>query len=180
MAYTCQLLDGSETNFNSASGIFLLSDRWLLAMVIFAVVIFTDKVDGWVSRSKWGRVTRLGTILDPIVDKIIVIVTLIAQVIATMNPIIIIHTIVILIREILVAYYVANARTRGVEIGVTRQGKLKMVAQSVAIILQFILVASTPIPAWLLFAVYAVIIASIILTWTSGLEYLLDYELRES
>ncbi len=41
-----------------------------LSVVIFLVALLTDWYDGWVAR-RWGYVTRWGSFLDPLADKIV-------------------------------------------------------------------------------------------------------------
>ena len=43
----------------------------LAALVLFVFAAATDWVDGWYAR-KYGEVSRLGRIFDPLVDKVIV------------------------------------------------------------------------------------------------------------
>ena len=47
--------------------LFLLDRHFALALVTFLVAALTDVADGWIAR-RWNQVTRLGMVLDPIVD----------------------------------------------------------------------------------------------------------------
>jgi cardiolipin synthase len=47
--------------------LFLTERHFRLALATFLVAALSDVVDGWVAR-RWNQVTRLGTVLDPIVD----------------------------------------------------------------------------------------------------------------
>ena len=44
--------------------------RWI-ATALFALAAATDKLDGWLART-YGNVTELGTLLDPIADKLLI------------------------------------------------------------------------------------------------------------
>lgn len=43
----------------------------LVALAIFAIAAFTDAIDGGIARSR-SQITELGTILDPIADKLLI------------------------------------------------------------------------------------------------------------
>jgi len=47
--------------------LFLVERHFTLALVSYLLAALTDVADGWLAR-RWGQVTRLGTILDPLVD----------------------------------------------------------------------------------------------------------------
>ena len=42
-----------------------------IALVIFAIAVFTDAIDGGIARSR-NQITELGTVLDPIADKLLI------------------------------------------------------------------------------------------------------------
>jgi cardiolipin synthase len=46
---------------------FLLDRHYLAALIVFAIAALSDIADGWVAR-RWKQTTRLGTVLDPLVD----------------------------------------------------------------------------------------------------------------
>src|SRR3974377_1665448 len=50
-----------------------------IALIIFLVAAATDLLDGFLAR-KWGQVTTVGTLLDPIADKLLISAALISLV----------------------------------------------------------------------------------------------------
>jgi cardiolipin synthase len=54
----------------------LLSERYLLAIVLLAAASLTDYLDGYFAR-KFNQVTRLGQLLDPAADRLYIFSTLI-------------------------------------------------------------------------------------------------------
>lgn len=49
---------------------------WLFCAILFAFAAFTDYLDGWIAR-RYGSVTPLGALLDPIADKMLIGATLV-------------------------------------------------------------------------------------------------------
>jgi len=46
---------------------FLLRHHFMLALVTYLVAALSDVLDGWIAR-RWRQTTRLGTVMDPLVD----------------------------------------------------------------------------------------------------------------
>jgi CDP-diacylglycerol--glycerol-3-phosphate 3-phosphatidyltransferase len=144
--------------------------RWA-AGVLFVLAIATDGIDGHIARSR-GLVTDLGKLLDPIADKVLTGGALVCLSILGELPWWV--TIVILVREVGITVFRFVVIREGV-IPASRGGKLKTLAQSVAITLALL-------PFWVLFGgawptvVYWVdgITMSIafVLTVVSGADYL--------
>ncbi len=155
-----------------ASILYLYDPKGLywVAMLVFVVVAATDKIDGYLAR-RLGKVTLLGQALDPIVDKVLVLTTLVA--LSVVNPFVIFPTLIIAAREISVFLLLKRVRKHGQDIGTIYSGKVKMVVQCTAIALLFMPFTG----AWQLFT-WAVVGASVALTLTSWGDYLRAYNKR--
>lgn len=138
--------------------------RLVVAAVVFAIVAVTDLLDGWWAR-KFNMVTKLGIILDPIVDKFLVGFTLIA--LSIVNPYVILPTVVILVREIYVAIMLSNARKLNRKVEVITSGKVKMMAQCVAIFMLILPIFYT----WQMVLTWLLVGVAVGSTITSGLDY---------
>ena len=109
--------------------------RWLVSPEMFALVIFlvaaaTDLLDGMLAR-RWGQITTVGTLLDPIADKLLISAALVSLVDIHRVP----AWMVILIigREFAVSGLRSIAAAGGYTIQASDLGKTKMVAQVIAI-----------------------------------------------
>lgn len=106
--------------------------RWV-ALAIYVVAAITDYLDGWVARA-YGQFSKLGRMLDPIADKLLVsscLLMLAAD--GTIRGWALWAAIIILCREILVSglrEYLAELR---VSVPVTNLAKWKTMMQLVAI-----------------------------------------------
>lgn len=47
--------------------LFLANRHFMVAFVIYTLAAISDVLDGWLAR-RWGMVTRMGTVIDPLVD----------------------------------------------------------------------------------------------------------------
>ena len=107
---------------------------WML--LIFIVASITDKLDGYIARSR-NQVTTFGKFLDPLADKILVLAAMTMLVEMTKLPAWI--PIIVLTREFMVSGYRLVAVEKGGKvIAASKWGKLKTVTQMVAIILAFV------------------------------------------
>jgi CDP-diacylglycerol--glycerol-3-phosphate 3-phosphatidyltransferase len=136
-------------------------DYW--ATAVFAVAMATDYVDGWWAR-RTGRTSDLGSLLDPVADKLLVIAALV-MLTGRVFPAWMIAAIVA--REFLVTALRLAALERGVVMGARDLGKLKTWAQAVAAGVGGLAAAGalSDDVAW-----WAGIVA-VVLTWVSGLDY---------
>ncbi len=108
---------------------------WIMN-IIFIIASITDKLDGYIARSK-NQITTFGKFLDPIADKILVLAAMI--ILVEMNKLPAWIPIIVLFREFLVSGYRLVAVEKGGKvIAASVWGKLKTVTQMIAIILAFI------------------------------------------
>lgn len=146
--------------------------RWAAA-AFFVIAIATDAWDGHIARSR-GLITDLGKLLDPIADKFLTGAALVGLSILLELPWWI--TIVVLVREVGVTVHRLMI-VHDVVVAAAWMGKLKTVAQSVAITLALLPLASVMGDA-APFAVWANIITmtiAVLLTILSGIDYFIAY-----
>ena len=104
--------------------------RYLLGVSIFVAAALTDYFDGKLARSR-KQVSKLGKLLDPIADKLLISAALISLVENHLAPA---WAVVIIVgREFAVTGLRSIAATEGVVISASKMGKFKMVAQVVTV-----------------------------------------------
>jgi CDP-diacylglycerol--glycerol-3-phosphate 3-phosphatidyltransferase len=105
-----------------------------IAGLLFAAAAITDSLDGYLAR-RLGQITRLGTFLDPVADKLIVAVALVLIVSRDPRPIIVLTAAVIIGREIAISAlreWMAGIGQR-TAVAVSRIGKYKTILQMVGL-----------------------------------------------
>jgi CDP-diacylglycerol---glycerol-3-phosphate 3-phosphatidyltransferase len=141
---------------------FASHDYW--ATGIFIAAMTTDWLDGRIARRR-GRTSPLGSLLDPVADKLLVLSVLIVLIDQNVFPAWMVVAIVA--RELLVSGLRLAALERGVVIAARDLGKLKTWAQATAAAVGGFAAAG----AWShRIGVWALIVA-LVLTWVSGLDY---------
>jgi cardiolipin synthase len=107
----------------------------LTAFTLFVIASFTDLLDGMLARML-GEESKLGELLDPIADKIIVATALILLVMSgTIRHYEVIAAIIILTREILISGLREFLARGQIKLPVTNLAKLKTFLQMLAIAL---------------------------------------------
>lgn len=155
--------------------------EYLIIDLIFIIASITDKLDGYIARSR-NQITTFGKFLDPLADKILVLTAMIMLVEMGRLPSWI--PVIVLAREFIVSGYRLIAVEKGGKvIAASVWGKLKTVTQMIAIILAFIDVNSfgacfsgklTGFSFILNLVVTLMMIIQTIATIFSGYEYLKD------
>jgi CDP-diacylglycerol--glycerol-3-phosphate 3-phosphatidyltransferase len=137
-------------------------DYW--ATAVFAVAMTTDWFDGRVARRR-GRTSPLGSLLDPVADKVLVLAVLVMLVGERIAPAWMVAAIVV--REILITGLRQAAIERGVVLAARDLGKLKTWAQAIAAALGGFAAAG----AWSRDVAWWALLVAVVLTWVSGLDY---------
>lgn len=109
---------------------------YLIIDLIFILASLTDKLDGYIARSR-NQITTFGKFLDPIADKILVIVAMLILVEANKLPAWI--PAIVVIREFIVSgYRLIAVEKSGKVIAASIWGKIKTATQMVGLIIAFV------------------------------------------
>lgn len=121
---------------NPQGSLFGISTAFWIMGIIFIVASITDKLDGYIARSR-NQITTFGKFLDPIADKILVLAAMIIFVEFDRLPAWI--PVIVLFREFIVSGYRLVACEKGGKvIAASIWGKLKTVTQMVGVTLMFV------------------------------------------
>jgi len=137
---------------------------WLdyIAGFIFVVASITDFFDGYIAR-KWNQMTKLGAILDPLADKMLMLSAFLGLLLIGRADIWAIY--IILTREFFITGLRVVAVADGKEISASFMGKVKTVIQMIAI---GFLLMEWPFGNELL-------ILAVLITIYSGYEYVKEF-----
>jgi len=130
----------------------------VVALIIFWVAAATDMLDGYLAR-RWQQVTTIGTLLDPIADKLLVSAALISlvQVRAVAG-----WLVVLLVgREFAVSGLRSIAAVEGYTIKASELGKTKTVSQVLAISLLMVSIHHPWVVTWAKLSLYVVVFFSL-------------------
>ncbi len=104
---------------------------YLISFILFMFAAISDFFDGWLAR-KNDEETEIGRILDPIADKLLVILTLI-PLMSNFDGLLILSSILIIFREIFISGLRENLNSEKIIIKVTLLSKWKTAIQLIAI-----------------------------------------------
>ena len=135
-----------------------------IATGVFCAAMATDWFDGKIAR-RTGRSSSLGSLLDPVADKLLVMATLIVLIDQDVFPAWMVAAIVA--RELLISGLRQAAIERGVVIAARDLGKLKTWAQAIAAAVGGLAAAG----AWDDSVARWTLVVALALTWISGLDY---------
>lgn len=146
-------------------------ERSLAAAVVFGIAAITDLLDGYLARRR-SEVTRLGRLLDPVADKLLVLSGLILLV--EFHRVSAVVAILMIAREVAVTGIRAISAAEGIVLSAETIGKYKMTAQVLAIL--FLIVADSVDPEWNFYAIGNVLLYSaLMLGLISGARYLVTF-----
>ena len=155
------------------------------AVVVFVVAAGSDWIDGWYAR-KYNLVTKLGRVLDPFCDKILIcgayILIAVEMTLSGGFPWYAMiagwMAVVVVGRELLVTVLRSMIEGAGGDFSAKMAGKLKMVFQCVAVVACLIGLAlkhaepAAELPGWLFWAIVSSVWLSVISTLHSGVLYI--------
>jgi len=142
-----------------------LGMRWA-ALVVFAVAMYTDKLDGDIARAR-GLITSFGKIADPIADKLLtgaafVVLSMLGELWWWVTVVILVREWGITLLRFVVIRYGVMAASKG--------GKLKTVLQTVALLL--LLLPLVPlVGAWWPWLGWIAMGAALVVTVVTGVDY---------
>jgi len=131
---------------------------------VFVLAMATDWFDGRVARSS-GRTSPLGSLLDPVADKLLVLTVLIVLIGEDVFAAWMVAAIVA--REFLVSGLRLAAIERGVVLHARDLGKLKTWSQAIAAAIGGLVAAGV----WTTTVAWWALMVALVLTWVSGLDY---------
>lgn len=149
--------------------VFLISpDGWypLIAATIFLVAAFTDWLDGHLARST-NQVTRMGQLLDPIADKLLVTAALVSLVGRQQVPAWLV--VIILCRELAITGLRAMAADQHIIIAADVFGKYKMLCFIIGALLLMLNLPILNVPGIVALSI------GMLLSAVSGVDYLRKY-----
>lgn len=116
--------------------VFGIAITMIIMDVIFIIASITDKLDGYIARSR-NQVTTFGKFLDPLADKILVLSAMVILVEKGLLPAWI--PVIVLAREFIVSGFRLVAVEKGGKVvAASIWGKLKTVTQMIALIFAFV------------------------------------------
>ena len=146
-------------------------DRSIAAAAVFGIAAITDLLDGYLARRR-SEVTRLGRLLDPIADKLLVLSGFILLV--GFQRVSAVVAILMIGREVAVTGVRAIAAAEGIVLSAETTGKYKMTAQVLAIL--FLIMAESVDPTWNFSTIGNVLLYSaLMLGLISGTQYLVTF-----
>jgi CDP-diacylglycerol--glycerol-3-phosphate 3-phosphatidyltransferase len=106
--------------------------HWLAACVVFTIAAATDALDGFIAR-RYGMVTKIGRILDPFVDKVIIGGAFMFLAVQPDSGVNAWMAMIVIGREMFVTSLRSVLEKEGKDFSAIMSGKIKMVVQCAAV-----------------------------------------------
>jgi CDP-diacylglycerol--glycerol-3-phosphate 3-phosphatidyltransferase len=158
--------------------VFWLIDRGghsLAALIVFLIAAATDALDGFIAR-RYGLVTKIGRILDPFVDKVIIGGTFMFLAVQPDSGVNAWMVITVIGREMFVTSLRSVLEQEGKDFSATMSGKIKMVVQCAAVAGSLLYLeygrGTSAEHTWAI-ARDVVLWSSVVVTLYSGYEYII-------
>ncbi len=147
----------------------LLDRQYFLAMVLFFIAGITDALDGWIAK-RYSFQTRLGSILDPIADKLLLVSSFMALYVIRLIPLWLL--VLIFLRDFMiisgtVGCFIGSGASKNDLLSPSKLSKINTVLQ-IILVLFLVIIQIYPVPVQ-----YSTIFFIIIATSTmlSGADY---------
>ena len=108
--YLSNLVTLSRFFLLAITAYFLLTDKYLVTLLLIILIWLTDIIDGYLARSR-NEVSELGKIIDPAVDKLSVAVIMLILVVKNIVPLW--FCVIVILRDVLIlagGYYIIRQR----------------------------------------------------------------------
>lgn len=149
---------------------FLLLDVkivYFVSFILFILAALSDFLDGWIARKK-SQESEIGRILDPVADKLLVILTLVPILINFNHILIYFPSIIIIFREILVSGLRESLKSNDLILEVTKLSKWKTASQLIAVS-SLLLSLSFPILSFPIWINNLPLIVGVIFIWLASI-----------
>ncbi len=145
----------------------LLNEQYSLALILFAVAGVSDAVDGFLAK-QYSWQSRLGSILDPLADKLLLVSSYLALAWVGLIPVWLVAA--VLARDLLIVFgvVVLHFWLGRVEMSPTMVSKLNTVFQIVLVLAVMLYHGAYAFTPWILEALVYIVLAT---TLVSGLHY---------
>ncbi len=147
--------------------------HYVIALLLFLLAAATDWLDGYWAR-KHNQVTKLGRILDPFVDKLLICGAFIYLAEMPRSGITAWMAVVVVARELLVTVLRSFLEAEGIDFSAKMAGKLKMVFQCAAVVASLLALSYSTTPTWLAFSLTVLVWLAVISTVYSGIGYVMQ------
>ena len=147
----------------------LLNHQYFLALVLFFIAGVTDALDGWIAK-RYSFQSRLGSILDPMADKLLLVSSFITLYIVGLLPLWLL--VLVFLRDLMivsgtVGCFIGTGESQDVLLSPSKLSKINTALQIILVLFLVIVQLYPVLPQWN--TVFFVIVATS--TVLSGADY---------